>query len=325
MHRITVVTNSISSDALGIGKPSSPVPALDAASDYSTGDEPSPNSLKSSISRPTKISNWRKRGLRHVPTSEVEPIQLDMSFLGRQDLPIQLVVDQPVPVENCYDDPDTQAFVDYFSLNSRSKSRNDSRGSNSRSKSRSRRSRSRKSGERAMQEEEKSSASVNNISNNGDAELGLNFADFDLYNSQDAATIEEASLTKPSSVTDTASSAAGNAEVSSASVAASRQQELEEKVCKNTGTLSVLSARVEDDAKVESPDSLSSDARETTTLTVGTDESVGEGIREGSQEENLRETVALVRCTSVIRMQYEGEMVSVSEQKANKIQECDWV
>lgn len=321
MHRITVVTNSVSSDALSIGKPSSPVPALDAASDYSTGDEPSPNSLKGSISRPTKISNWRKRGLRHVPTSEAEPIQLDMCFLGRQDLPIQLVVDQPVPVENCYDDPDTQAFVDYFSLNSRSKSRNDSRGS----KSRSRRRRSRKSGERAMQEEEKSSASANNISDNGDAELGLNFADFDLYNSQDAATIEEASLTKPSSVSDTASSAAGNAEVSSASVAASRQQELEEKVCKNTGTLPVLSARVEDDAKVESPDSLSTDVRETTTLTVGTDGSVGGGIREESQEESLRETVALVRCTSVIRMQYEGEMVSVSEQKANKIQECDWV
>ena len=315
MHRITVVT---SSDALSSGQPSSPVPALDAASDYSTGDEPSPNSLKSSISKPTKISNWRKRGLRHVPTSEPEPLQLDLSFLQRQALPIQLVVDQPVPVENCYDDPDTQAFVDYFSLNSRSKSRNDSRGAKSRSKSKSRRSRSQKatkSRERAVQEETKSF---------GDAEVGLNFADFDLFNSQDATTIEETSLTKPSSVSDEPSLAAWNAEVSPVSVASSSQQELEGNVRKNTGG-SVLSARVEEDVKVESLGSLNADVRETAACTTGANGSISEDIREGSQENALREPVAIVSCTSVIRMQYGGEMVSVSEQRANKIKECDWV
>lgn len=338
MHRITVVTNSVSSDVLS-SVPSSPVPALDAASDYSTGDEPSPNSLKASVSRPANISKWRKRGLRHIPSSDPEPIQLDMSLLQRQRLPIELLVDQPVPVENCYDDPDTQAFVDYFSNSTKSK-----RGSR-RCKSRIRRKRcttQRTRVERAVQEREESNPSpssdsaittsnntknTTNTNDNGENELELNFANFDLFDIQNAATIQGSPLEQPSKCSDGLTSAAESCKASPLLVGeCGSQQDWGENLSKNSaGTALSSASRDKDKIMVVSPESLSIAAEETTTQTISTNDSTSQECLGKLQPEPIQEAEALVRCTSVIRMQYGGEMVSVSEQRANKIQECDWV
>ena len=317
MHRITVVTNSISSDVPSDAIPSSPVPALDAASDYSTGDEPSPDSLKLSVSRPAKISNWRKRGLRHVPSSDPEPIQLDMSFLQRHTLPIQLVVDQPVPVENCYDDPDTQAFVDYFSHSRRSK-----KGSR-RGKSKSRRNRSIKPSTPAVQEVEEKSVSTgtssgcnkngrSNNSSHGEAGLDLNFANFDLFNSQDEAIIAETPL----------ESSSANLKAALPPQVSSGQQDRTETLSKCTDGTDLSSKIKDEDVQLESTESLSATAEEATSQSIITNDSISQEVR---RKEILKEAEPLVRCTSVIRMEFEGEMVSVSEERAGKIQECDWV
>ena len=298
MHRITVVTNSTSSDVLGGSKPSSPVPGLDAASDYSRGDEPSPNSPK----KPVKISNWRKRGLHHIPSSDPEePVTLDLSFSQRRDLPIKLVVDEPVPVENYYDDPYTQAFVGYFKHGSTIK-----KGTRKRSGYRKRDQR-----RAARVEEEKSSSST--IS--GEAEV--DFANFDYFDSQDVDQIEEPPLEKSSK-----NNASGlipiNEEDSSALESNSHQQGLQQ----HEATTEMC-----DDTKAESPTNVAG-MDEASSNANDTDKIVNDEERDELQEAEASDAGIIIRCNGpVIRMKYEGEMVSVSEQTATKIQEgvCAWV
>ncbi|CAB9503096.1 expressed unknown protein [Seminavis robusta] len=105
MHRITVVTGSSSGDP---PTPPSPLPHLDAVSDASSGDSPGSSPDHNSTQKPTKVSSWRKRGSRHLPPPYPDPIPLDLSMIKRRDLPIRLVVDEPVPVECYSDDPFAQ-------------------------------------------------------------------------------------------------------------------------------------------------------------------------------------------------------------------------
>lgn len=115
MHRITVVTRSVSPErrcgrssaaspdvTIQNWTPSSSAPPLEASSDESARDQRSP---PTSVSQPRKKSNWRTKRIQNDLTVETEALDLDLSALERRDLPIKLVVDDPMPVGKYYGDP----------------------------------------------------------------------------------------------------------------------------------------------------------------------------------------------------------------------------
>jgi hypothetical protein len=102
------VTNRGGSSSSNARATPSPLPALEALSDESSRESPGSNldsGSGSSHQRPIKVSNWRKRGIHHLPPPyPTDHISLDHSDMRRRDLPIKLVVDEPVPVHTYQDE-----------------------------------------------------------------------------------------------------------------------------------------------------------------------------------------------------------------------------
>lgn len=92
-------------DAKFLALPSdSPVPGLEVASDTSSGEDPM-SQQSSEVTRPKKVSKWRERGILNDLDPDRAQLSLDLSLLKRRDLPVKLVVDDPMPSGQYHGNP----------------------------------------------------------------------------------------------------------------------------------------------------------------------------------------------------------------------------
>lgn len=122
-------------------QPDSSVPALEGTSGDGSGaaDTETPNERSLAMEqpkRPVKVSNWRKKRICQTPLieSSESSMVLDFSLVKRRDLPIKLVVDDPMPVgkynwKNSPDDPYADTMTKkYFKLGRGKKTRQKNKG-----------------------------------------------------------------------------------------------------------------------------------------------------------------------------------------------------